>query len=95
MEKEGSRSGTSDKGGKRKTAASSQEESGDPPARVVRVEDLQTLVEGIVEKALATRMTTGSPPNDGGGKCQQRPSGFLFLFFFARVSLPGDELLLG
>ena len=92
MEKEG---GTSDKGGKRKTAASSQEESGDPPARVVRVEDLQTLVEGIVEKALATRMTTGSPPNDGGGKCQQRPSGFLFPFFFARVSLPGDELLLG
>ena len=67
MEKEGSRSGTSDKG---ENARRRQEESGNAPARVVRVEDLQMLVEGIVEKALATRMTTGSPPNDGGGKCQ-------------------------
>ena len=76
MEKDGSTSGTSEKAGKR-PAPGARGEDGDRPTQVVRVEDLQSLVEGIVDRALAKKATTGPPPSDGGGKYRDRPSGLV------------------
>ena len=60
MEKEGSESST-ERAEKHTTV---QDKSRAPSAQVVRVEDLHVLVEEIVEKALAARTTTESPPTD-------------------------------
>ena len=66
MEKEGSESGTE----KAEKHTTGRDKSRAPSAQVVRVEDLHVivLVEGLVEKALAARTTTESPPTDTGGK---------------------------
>ena len=88
MDKEGSTSGTSEKAGKR-PAASSRGEDRDHPTQVVRVEDLQSLVEGIVDRALAKKATTGSPHSDGGGKCRDRPSGLVRIITVMYCNSPG------
>ena len=67
MDTEGTAGGSWEKRGKR---PASEEGGASPPTRVVRVEDLQSLVEGIVDRALAKKATTGTPPSDGGSKCR-------------------------
>ena len=71
MEKEGSESGTE----KAEKHTTGRDKSRAPSAQVVRVEDLHVLVEGLVEKALAARTTTESPPTDTGGKCVSTQAG--------------------
>ena len=88
MEKDGSTSGTLEKAEKR-PAASSRGEDGDRPTQVVRVEDLQSLVEGIVDRALAKKVTTGPPPSDGGGECRDRPSDLVRMISVVYCNSPG------
>ena len=58
-------------------------------AQVVRVEDLQSLVEGIVNRALDKKATTGLPPSDGGGNCRDRPSGLVRIITVVYCNSPG------